>query len=390
MQHPPGHAPLSRGLRTTGVIVGARWSPERPILSNDHAVAAIVDTGTVTSDAHPADVLRRIAYLLERAHEPTYRVRAFRSAATTVADLSVAELRERAEHARLTELPGIGKVTAEVITEALAGEVPVYLRRLEATGGTPVAEGGAEIRAALRGDLHTHSNWSDGGSPIAEMVDAAAELGHEYIALTDHSPRLTVANGLSPDRLRQQLDVVARLNDRSGGIRVLSGIEVDINEDGSLDQSPDLLDRLDVVVASVHSKLRMEREELTRRMVVAIADPHTDVLGHCTGRLIMGDRGTRPESTFDPEIVFAACVRFGVAVEINSRPERLDPPKRLLRLAVEAGCVFAIDTDAHAPGQLDWQPYGCERAAACGVPVERIVNTWSADDLLAWTNRSAP
>lgn len=344
----------------------------------------------MTSDAHPADVLRRIAYLLERAHEPTYRVRAFRSAATTVAGLSVAELRERAEHARLTELPGIGKVTAEVITEALAGEVPVYLRRLEATGGTPVAEGGAEIRAALRGDLHTHSNWSDGGSPIEEMVDAAAALGHEYIALTDHSPRLTVANGLSPDRLRQQLDVVARLNDRSGGIRVLSGIEVDINEDGSLDQSPDLLDRLDVVVASVHSKLRMEREELTRRMVVAIADPHTDVLGHCTGRLIMGDRGTRPESTFDPEIVFAACVRFGVAVEINSRPERLDPPKRLLRLAVEAGCVFAIDTDAHAPGQLDWQPYGCERAAACGVPVERIVNTWSADDLLAWTNRSAP
>lgn len=344
----------------------------------------------MTSDAHPADVLRRIAYLLERAHEPTYRVRAFRSAATTVAGLSVAELRERAEHARLTELPGIGKVTAEVITEALAGDVPVYLRRLEATGGTPVAEGGAEIRAALRGDLHTHSNWSDGGSPIEEMVDAAAALGHEYIALTDHSPRLTVANGLSPDRLRQQLDVVARLNDHSGGIRVLSGIEVDINEDGSLDQSPDLLDRLDVVVASVHSKLRMEREELTRRMVVAIADPHTDVLGHCTGRLIMGDRGTRPESTFDPEIVFAACVRFGVAVEINSRPERLDPPKRLLRLAVEAGCVFAIDTDAHAPGQLDWQPYGCERAAACGVPVERIVNTWSADDLLAWTNRSAP
>ncbi|HEY9411607.1 MAG TPA: PHP domain-containing protein [Jiangellaceae bacterium] len=343
----------------------------------------------MTSDAHPADVLRRIAYLLERAHEPTYRVRAFRSAAATVADLGLAELRERAEHARLTELPGIGKVTAEVITEALADEVPVYLRRLEATGGTPVAEGGAEIRAALRGDLHTHSNWSDGGSPIEEMVDAAAALGHEYVALTDHSPRLTVANGLSPDRLRQQLDVVARLNDRPDGIRILSGIEVDINEDGSLDQSPDLLDRLDVVVASVHSKLRMEREELTRRMVVAIADPHTDVLGHCTGRLIMGDRGTRPESTFDPEIVFAACVRFGVAVEINSRPERLDPPKRLLRLAVEAGCVFAIDTDAHAPGQLDWQPFGCERAAACGVPVERIVNTWSADDLLAWTNRPA-
>ncbi|WP_069110246.1 PHP domain-containing protein [Jiangella alba] len=331
--------------------------------------------------------MRRIAFLLERAREPTYRVRAFRTAAATVDEVGIAELVERVEEGTLTELPGIGKVTATVISEALAGEVPVYLRRLEATGGRPVAEGGAEIRAALRGDLHTHSDWSDGGSPIPEMVAAAAELGHEYVALTDHSPRLTVANGLSAERLRQQLDVVAEVNSRSNGIRVLTGIEVDINEDGSLDQSDELLGRLDVVVASVHSKLRMASDELTERMVTAIANPHTDVLGHCTGRLITGGRGTRPESTFDAEIVFAACARFGVAVEINSRPERLDPPKRLLRLAVEAGCSFALDTDAHAPGQLDWQPYGCERAAACGVPIEKIVNTWPVDELLAWTRR---
>ncbi|WP_053204483.1 PHP domain-containing protein [Jiangella muralis] len=334
--------------------------------------------------------MRRIAFLLERAREPVYRVRAFRTAAATVDEVGLAELVDRVEAGTLTELPGIGKVTATVISEALAGEVPVYLRRLEATGGRPVAEGGAEIRAALRGDLHLHSDWSDGGSPIPEMVRAAAGLGHEYVALTDHSPRLTVANGLSPERLRQQLDVVAELNDKGEGIRVLTGIEVDINEDGSLDQSDELLGRLDVVVASVHSKLRMASDELTERMVTAIANPHTDILGHCTGRLITGGRGTRPESTFDAEIVFAACARFGVAVEINSRPERLDPPKRLLRLAVEAGCSFALDTDAHAPGQLDWQPYGCERAAACGVPLERIVNTWPVDDLLAWTRRGAP
>ncbi|RIQ21891.1 PHP domain-containing protein [Jiangella rhizosphaerae] len=333
--------------------------------------------------------MRRIAFLLERAREPTYRVRAFRTAAKTVDDVGLAELVERVEAGTLTELPGIGKVTATVITEALAGEVPVYLRRLEATGGRPVAEGGAEIRAALRGDLHMHSDWSDGGSPIPEMVQAAAELGHEYVALTDHSPRLTVANGLSPERLRQQLDIVAELNEKDPGIRILTGIEVDINEDGSLDQTDELLGRLDVVVASVHSKLRMASDEMTERMVTAIANPHVDVLGHCTGRLITGGRGTRPESTFDPEIVFAACERFGVAVEINSRPERLDPPKRLLRLAVEAGCSFALDTDAHAPGQLDWQPYGCERAAACGVPVEKIVNTWPVDDLLAWTRRGS-
>jgi putative hydrolase len=344
----------------------------------------------VTADPTPGDLMRRIAFLLERAREPTYRVRAFRTAAATADSIGIAELVERIEEGTLTELPGIGKVTATVITEALGGEVPVYLRRLEATGGRPVAEGGAEIRAALRGDLHLHSDWSDGGSPIDEMVRTAAELGHEYVALTDHSPRLTVANGLSPERLRKQLDIVAELNAKNEhGIRILTGIEVDINEDGSLDQGDELLGRLDVVVASVHSKLRMKSDELTERMVTAIANPHTDVLGHCTGRLITGGRGTRPESTFDPEIVFAACERFGVAVEINSRPERLDPPKRLLRLAVEAGCSFALDTDAHAPGQLDWQPYGCERAAACGVPVEKIVNTWPVDDLLAWTQRSS-
>lgn len=334
----------------------------------------------------PVDALRRIAFLLERAREPTYRVRAFRTAAATIEALPQEELERRAAHGTLTDLKGIGKVTATAITEALAGEVPVYLRRLEATEGRPVAEGGAEIRAALRGDLHTHSNWSDGGSPIEEMALAARELGHEYFALTDHSPRLTVANGLSPQRLRDQLDLVAELNEKLDGIRILTGIEVDILEDGSLDQEPELLERLDVVVASVHSKLRMPKREMTQRMVRAIANPHTDVLGHCTGRLVTGGRGRRPESEFDPGVVFAACAKFDVAVEINSRPERLDPPKRLLRLAVEAGCSFAIDTDAHAPGQLDWQPYGCERAAACGVPVEKIVNTRSADELLAWSN----
>ncbi|HEU0130076.1 MAG TPA: PHP domain-containing protein [Mycobacteriales bacterium] len=331
----------------------------------------------------PVEALRRIAYLLERAREPTYRVRAFRNAAATVDALPPGELAARAAAGTLTELPGVGDVTARVVAEALAGERPVYLRRLEATEPTPIDEATDALRAALRGDCHVHSDWSDGGSPIREMAEAARALGHEYIVLTDHSPRLTIANGLSPDRLREQLDVVAALNEELSPFRILTGIEVDILDDGSLDQEDDLLERLDVVVASVHSKLRMPRAEMTRRMAWAVANPHTDVLGHCTGRIVVG-RG-RPESEFDPEVVFAACAEFGTAVEVNSRPERLDPPKRLLRLAVEAGCVFTIDTDAHAPGQLEWQPYGCERAVRCGVPVESVLNARSADDLLAWT-----
>jgi putative hydrolase len=336
----------------------------------------------------PLEALRRIAFLLERSQQPTYRVKAFRTAAATLGALPPGDLDERRAAGTLTELPGIGKVTAGVVEEAAGGAVPAYLQRLEDEAGGPVAEGGAEIRAALRGDLHTHSDWSDGGSPIHEMAETARDLGHEYVVLTDHSPRLTVARGLSPERLRQQLEVVAEVNAALAPFRLLTGIEVDINEDGSLDQEDELLAGLDLVVASVHSKLRLDRDAMTRRMVTAIANPHTDVLGHCTGRLVTGGRGTRPESQFDPEIVFEACRSFDVAVEINSRPERLDPPRRLLRQAVEAGVRFSVDTDAHAPGQLDWQPYGCARAEECGVPVDRIVNTMPVDELLAWAGRA--
>jgi putative hydrolase len=344
----------------------------------------------------PIADLRRIAFHLERANEATYRVRAFRSAAAAVAKLSEPELTARATAGTLAELSGIGDVTARCITESLAGEEPVYLRRLLSTAGSDLQGAAATLRDALRGDCHAHSDWSDGGSPIEEMALAAVELGHEYLVLTDHSPTLKVANGLTPARLRRQLDHVARLNDAlPDGFRILTGIEVDILEDGSLDQEDELLARLDVVVGSVHSKLRDESPRMTRRMLAAIANPHLDVLGHMTGRKVLaqgeGDKGhrggrTRPPSTFDLDKVIAACLEHDKAIEINSRPDRLDPPKRMLTVAVEAGCKFTIDTDAHAPGQLDWLDNGCTRAALCAVPVDDVVNTWPLEELLAWTS----
>ncbi|WP_378732627.1 PHP domain-containing protein [Nocardia brasiliensis] len=344
-------------------------------------------TASDSATPGPVEVLREIGFWLERSRAETYRVKAYRRAADIVAELSD---EERAAHRAANswrDIAGIGPKTAAVIEQVYSGVVPQYLLDLR-NAAKPIGAPGKPLRTQLRGDLHTHSDWSDGGSPIAEMMGVAAALGHEYCALTDHSPRLTIANGLSAARLRKQLDVVAELNDRMAPFRILTGIEVDILDDGTLDQQADLLAELDIVVASVHSHLRADSATMTKRMVYAVANPNVDVLGHCTGRLVTGGRGTRPESSFDAEMVFEACRTYGTAVEINCRPERRDPPSRLMQLAVEMGCHFAIDTDAHAPGQLDWQGYGCERAVANGVAAERVINTWPLPDLLAWTKSS--
>jgi putative hydrolase len=335
----------------------------------------------------PLTALRRIAFLLERRLEPSYRVKAFRSAADIVVREGPEEIARRASDGTLQDLAGIGPVTAKVISEAAGGAVPAYLESLAETAGDLVEldDAGVGLLGQLRGDLHSHSDWSDGGSPIQEMAVAAIELGRDYLALTDHSPRLTVARGLTAERLNEQLDIVSALAGPLGDFRLLSGIEVDILDDGSLDQTPAMLAKLDVVVASVHSKLAMESAAMTRRMTTAAQDPHIDILGHCTGRLLGPKK--RGQSSFDAAAVFAVCAERQVAVEINCRPERLDPPQELVQIALDAGCLFSMDTDAHAPGQLDWLPYGVARAVEFGVPAERIVTTWPVEKLLEWTNR---
>lgn len=326
----------------------------------------------------PLDALTEIAYLLERERASRYKSKAFRTAGAAIAQLDPGILNDPV---RLKAVPGIGDSTFRVIQQALAGEVPDYLARLRADNGPKPSE----LRAKLRGDLHAHSEWSDGTTSIDLMVAAALRLGHEYLALTDHSPRLTIARGLSAERLDEQLAVVEGFRD--DGFTLLKGIEVDIHEDGSLDQTDEMLGKLDVVVASVHSKLKADPKEMTKRMLGAIRNPRTDVLGHVTGRLVEGSRGTRPGSTFDAAAVFAECAERRVAVEINSRPERQDPPDELIAMALDAGCLFSIDSDAHAPGQLSLLDYGAERAERMGVPPERVVTTWALPDLLAWTHR---
>ena len=299
------------------------------------------------------------------------------------------ELAERARDERLTELDGIGESTAAVITEALAGVVPSYLTKIEAESEV-VADHPTTAPRTARRSAATATCTRRGATAAREieaMAATAIELGHEYMVLTDHSARLTIAHGLDEERLTDQFDEIERINAEitaaGHDFRILTGMEVDILEDGSLD------------LADAHARPNStwwsractrssgwSRKPMTERMVMAVANPHVDILGHCTGRKI----GKRPESTFDADYVFAACAQFGTAVEINCRPERLDPPRELIDLAIEYGCWFSIDSDAHATGQLEWQPHGCDRAAERGVPVERIVNTWSADELTAWAS----
>lgn len=331
--------------------------------------------------AEAVATLRRIAMLVERAGGPRHRSGSFRRAASALAEVSPSEVAERAAAGTLTDLRAVGPVTARVVAEVMAEGRSRYLEDLERQFSGAAGE---ELRRSLRGDCHVHSDWSDGRVPIEVMAEAAREAGLDYIVLTDHSPQLTIADGLTSERLREELLVVDELNHQLAPFRILTGIEVDILPDGSLDQEDALLARLDVVVGSVHSLLRMESAPMTDRLLRAIENPHLDILGHCTGQMTRS-RGDRPPSSFDARAVFEAARRYDKAIEVNSQPARRDPPDELLDLAVELDCYVSIDSDAHSPSEFDWLLLGCDRVAARDVPAERIVNCWTSEELLAWT-----
>lgn len=338
----------------------------------------------------PIEALERVSYLSDRGRLESRKSEAFLKAAAVLRALPTEELEQRIVNGTITFLAGIGPSTAAVIQQAAAGTVPDRIHKLEQETVVPIGAGAA-IRRQLRGDCHTHTLASDGSATITTMATAARALGHEYLVVTDHSPRLTVANGLNRDRLLAQLDEIAALNEQFAPFRILTGIEVDILSDGELDQDDDVLERLDIVVASLHSKLTMDTAAMTRRMLAAVRNPRTDILGHCTGRKLQPTAAepkvVRPQSKFDARTVFAACAEAQTAVEINSRPERQDPPDDLLELAVDAGCLFSIDTDSHAPGQLEFLNYGADKAAAHDIDVDRIVTSWPIDNLLEWSHR---
>jgi DNA polymerase (family 10) len=260
-------------------------------------------------------------------------------------------------------------------------------------------EGTEEISAALskkglpklieqnhiRGDLHTHSDWSDGHNSIKEMAQAAIDLGYEYLVISEHSQSLRVAGGLSEDDLKRQMDAIAKLNESLGKFRLLTGTEVDIKSDGSLDYADSLSERLDVVTASIHVGLGQSREQLTQRTIRAIQNPHVDIIGHFTGRLI----GRREPFALDLDAVFAAAAEHKTLIELNAHPMRLDIKDTHIRHARRYGVRFAINTDAHSVKELANMRYGVLTARRGWTEPKEVLNTLPLSRLLSSLRRDS-
>lgn len=230
----------------------------------------------------------------------------------------------------------------------------------------------------IRGDMHAHTNWSDGSDTIEAMAEAARALGYEYLTISDHSVSMTFIKGLTIERIREQRRIIDRLNEHFEGFRLLHGIEVNIRSDGTLDYPDEILAEFDVVTASIHGGLGQSREQITQRMLSAIHNPHVDILGHPSGRLI----NKRDPSEFDAEAVFTAAAETGTALEVNAQPDRLDLRDADVRTAIESGATIAIDSDAHSTAQLELIRYGVATARRGWAEAKHVLNALPLDKLM--------
>ena len=324
-----------------------------------------------------AQALSEIGYLLRQNEAERFRAKAFAAAAWSIV-ISRPDLEALLKANALTTIEGVGSGIAKVLAGLIETGKSSYLERLRAEMGQPARDDESELDLSrYQGDVHSHTNWSDGRATMLEMAQGAQALGYRYLGVTDHSPRIKVVNGLGAERLLAQSREMAEVQAQVQDVTLLQGIEVDILEDGALDLPDDVLGLLDVVIASPHVKLRQEAPAMTERMLRAVSNPHVDVVGHPTGRR----PGSREGASYDFEAVFKEAARHKVALEIDCDPARMDLSPEMARLALECGCNFTLDADAHAPAELAYVPMGAWMARRAGIPQERILNFLDVDAL---------
>jgi putative hydrolase len=324
-----------------------------------------------------AQVLSEIGYLLRQDPEQRFRAKAFAAAAWSLV-ISKPDLEALHRTNSLTSIEAVGAGIAKILSGLVETGKSSYLERLRTEMGQPALDDESVIDLSkYQGDVHSHTNWSDGRATMLEMAQGAQALGYHYLGVTDHSPRIKVVNGLGAERLLAQSQEMAGVQSQLDELTLLQGIEVDILEDGALDLPDAVLELLDVVIASPHVKLRQETVSMTERMLRAVSNPHVDVIGHPTGRR----PGSREGASYDYEAVFKEAARHNVALEIDCDPARMDLSPEMARLALECGCNFTLDADAHAPAELAYVPMGAWMARRAGIPQDRILNFLTVEDL---------
>jgi putative hydrolase len=326
-----------------------------------------------------AQALSEIGYLLRQNEAERFRAKAFAAAAWSIA-ISKPDLEALRKANALTTIEGVGAGIAKVLAGLIETGQSSYLERLRADMGQPARDDESLIDLSqYQGDVHSHTNWSDGKATMLEMARGAQAMGYLYLGVTDHSPRIKVVNGLGAERLLAQSREMAEVQSQVADVTLLQGIEVDILEDGALDLPDEVLELLDVVIASPHVKLRQEATAMTERMLRAVTNPHVDVVGHPTGRR----PGAREGANYDFEAVFKEAALHNTALEMDCDPARMDLSPELARLAAECGCRLTLDSDAHAPDQFAYVDSGAWMARQAGIGPDRLLNCFELPDLLA-------